>query len=340
MSLASPLPPPLTRQQKAAVIVRLLAAEGADLPLADLPAEMQAEITAQIAGMHPVDRETLDQIVQEFCTLIEGIGLAFPDGLGDALMLLENHLSDDATSRLRRMAGPNAVADPWERIVALSADALLPVGRDESVEVASVLISKLSVSKAAELLGRLEPDRARQIAYAVSLTSNIAPDTVRRIGIALMHQLDAAPQRAFDTGPVERVGAILNFSPAGTRDAVLKGLEEDDAAFAAEVRRAIFTFTNIPVRVDARDIPKILRELDQVQLLKALAGATGADEQSRDFILSNISQRMADNLREEMAEIGKLKPADIEAAMAEVVATIRQMESAGELFLIAGEDEP
>lgn len=318
--------------------MRLLAAEGADLPLSELPADMQAEITSQIAGMRPVDRDTLDQVVHEFCSMIEEIGLSFPDGIGGALNLLENHLSRDAASRLRRMAGPNAVSDPWDRIVSLGAEILLPVVAEESVEVASVLVSKVSVSKAAELLGKLDGERARHIAYAVSLTSNIDPDTVRRIGIALMHQLDAAPSKAFDTGPVERVGAILNYSPAGTRDAVLKGLEEDDADFAAEVKRAIFTFTNIPVRVDARDIPKIMRELDQVMLIKALAGAKGADEKSVEFILSNMSQRMAESLREEMNEAGKLKEADVEEAMASIVATIRQMEASGEIFLIAGDD--
>ena len=38
------------------------------------------------------------------------------------------------------------------------------------------------------------------------------------------------PARAFDAGPVERVGAILNISPALTREDVLKGLDEADAS--------------------------------------------------------------------------------------------------------------
>lgn len=338
MSSFGGLPPPLTRRQKLAVIVRLLAADGGDLPLADLPADMQATITESLAGMDPIDKDTLDQVVHEFCTQIEEIGLAFPDGLGGALDLLESHLSREAAGRLRRMAGASAGGDPWDRVIGLPVEALLPVAQYESVEIAAVMVSKVSVSKAAELLGRLPADRARQIAYAVSLTSNIEPETVRRIGLALAHQLDAVPARAFDTGPVERVGAILNYSPANTRDAVLEGLEQEDAEFAAEVRKAIFTFANIPVRIDPRDIPKILREIDQTVLLKALAGAKGRDTEAAEFILSNISQRMATSLREEMANLGKVKDKDAEDAMGAVVAAIRQMETAGEVFLIAGED--
>ena len=113
------------------------------------------------------------------------------------------------------------------------------------------MLSKLPVPKAAELLGRLPGDKARRVAYAVSLTGNVDPETVRRIGQSLAAQLDTQPARAFDTGPVERVGAILNVSPAATRDDVLQGLQETDADFAEQVRRAIFTFVHIPDRLAA-----------------------------------------------------------------------------------------
>jgi len=71
----------------------------------------------------------------------------------------------------------------------------------------------------------------------------------------------------------------------------------------------------------------------------ALAGARGADEPAADFVLANMSQRMAASLRDEMANLGKVKDKDAEEAMAEVVAAIREMEAAGEIFLVAGDDE-
>lgn len=329
----------LTGPQKAAIIVRLLLAEGAELPLSRLPDRLQADITQEIARMRSVDRATLEAVVQEFVAGIEAIGLSFPGGLDGALTLLDGHLSPTASSRLRRMAGASGSSDPWERIAGLEPDRLLPVLEEEATEVGAVLLSKLAVSKAADLLGRLPGDKARRIAYAVSLTGNVDPETVRRIGLSLAAQLDAQPARAFDTGPVERVGAILNYSAAATRDAVLKGLEEEDAGFAEQVRRAIFTFTNIPVRIDARDIPKVIRNVDQAVLVTALAGARGADTAAAEFVLANMSQRMAASLRDEVANLGKVKDKDAEEAMATVVAAIREMEAAGEIFLIAGDED-
>ncbi len=326
--------PAMTGRQKAAIIVRLLLADGGDVPLRGLPDDLQAALTEQIGAMRSVDRDTLRAVVEEFIARLDGVGLSFPGGIDGALQMLDGHISASAANRLRRLASAAANADPWDRIAALGPDRLLPVLSEESVEVGAVMLSKLAVSRAAELLGKLPGERARRIAYAVSQTGDIAPETVRRIGLSLVAQLEAQPLRAFATGPVERVGAILNYSPATTRDAVLKGLTEADTDFAAQVRKAIFTFADIPERIEGRDISKVTRGVDQAVLVTALAGAKGAgDAAAAEFILANMSQRMAAALREEIAERGTIRDRDAEAAMTEIVVAIRDLESSGDLAL-------
>ena len=329
----------VSNRQKAAIVVRLLSSEGLKLPLSDLTEDMQTALTSEIAEMRMIDRATMAEVVREFCDQLEAVGLAFPGGIDGALTLLDGQLSPSAATRLRRMASGTSRADPWERLAGLSTDILAPVLEEESVEVGAVMLSKLSTAKAAELLGKLPGDKARRIAYAVSLTGNVAPETVHRIGQALAAQLDSQPPRAFDVGPVERVGAILNYSAAATRESVLKGLEEDDAVFAEQVKKAIFTFANIPARIDPRDIPKILRAVDQAVLVTALAGAKGSLQPAAEFVLANMSQRMAGSLRDEMTNLGKVKEKDAEEAMGAIVAAIREMESAGEIFLVAADED-
>ena len=225
--------------------------------------------------------------------------------------------------------------------MALPIDTLLPVLEQESTEVAAVMLSKLPVPKAAELLGKLPGEKARRVAYAVSMTGNVDPETVRRIGVSLANQLDGQPARAFTGTPVDRVGAILNVSPALTRDEVLKGLDEADAAFAEKVRKAIFTFLHIPSRLSPRDVPKVVRVVDQTRLVTAMAAAQASPEATEvaEFLLSNMAQRMAQGLREEAGQRGKVKDKEAEEAMNAIVAGIRQLEAAGELTLIVEDDE-
>ncbi|SFB70700.1 flagellar motor switch protein FliG [Tropicimonas isoalkanivorans] len=329
----------LSRRQKAAVIVRLLLSEGEKVPLDALPEEAQAELTEQFGELRLIDRDTVGAVVREFVEEMEAVGLTFPGGIEGALGMLDGHISPSTAARLRREAGVAARGDPWERISSLAPERLLRVLEEESAEVGAVMLSKLRVAQAAELLGQIPGPRARVLSYAISRTSGIQPETVRRIGLSLAAQFDSEPTGAFDDGPVQRVGAILNYSRAATRDDVLEGLDETDAEFAAEVRRAIFTFAHIPSRVTPRDVPRIVRAIDQPVLVAALSFAAGDKmmEAARDFLLENMSKRLADAVKEEMQDAGPVKAEAGEDAMNVVVSEIRQMVESGELLLVAEE---
>lgn len=328
-------------RQKAAIIVRLILGDGEELNLAALPPDIQARLAQDMASMDLIDRRTRDAVIEEFCDKLEAVGVSFPGTLDGALDLLAEHLSDDTTNRLRRLAVLSGNADPWARIASLNPEQLAQLAGTEAEEIAAVMFSRLPVQRAAEVLALLDPGRARRIAYAMSLTAGIDAEGMRRVGMALMRAVDALPRPVLTGKADEKVGAILNYAPSVMRDTVLEGLDQDDAVFAGEVRRAIFTFASVRTRVEIRDIPRVLRGIDGPVVVKALAGATAAGGEnalSAEFILSALSTRMADSLREEMAEAGRISARDVEDAMTAIVTEIRRMESEGDLFLIVPDD--
>ena len=335
-----PSSPKLSRKAKAAIVVRLLLNEGADIPLEDLPEKLQTELTKSMGRMRLVDKDTVASVVEEFTEELERVGLNFKGGIAGALDALDGKINPHTAARLRKEAGVREAGDPWERIRDIGNEMLVPIMERESIEVAAVVLSKLPVKKSAEILGQIPGPKARAITYAVSQTGMIAPEAVDRIGLSLASQLAARPIRAFDEDPVDRVGAILNSSTSLTREDVLEGLDERDEGFANAVRKAIFTFASIPKRIAPRDIPRVLRDIDQADLIRAIAGSEAAGmKDSADFILGNMSGRMADQLREEVAEVGKLKAAEIEEAMGNVVDVIRTLEANGEVILIVDDDD-
>lgn len=335
-------PATFTRRHKAAVVVKLLISEGIELSLEGLPDDVQVALTQTLSEMRNVDQRTLHAIADEFSTELDSLALSFSGGVDGALSLLDGRISRTTADRMKREAAAGKSIEPWDRIRQMEVDTLLPVLETESVEVGAVVLSKLPVKRAAEILGRLPGERARRITYAVSMTTAVTPQAVARIGQSLVEQLESLPIPAFSDAPVDRVGAILNSSGAAIRDDVLGGLTEADADFAEQVRKAIFTFANIAERLEARDIAKLTRDVDAAVLVTALAAALAAEGPtpvSAEFILDNMSQRMAAQLREEVEERGKVKAADGENAMGSVVETIRNLESAGEIKLIELEEE-
>jgi len=333
-------PQKLTQKQKAAVIVQLLISNGADLGLGQMSDTMQEDLTLQLASLRRINGDTLRAVVEEFVEEFEAGGLSFPQGLDGALSLLDGKITSANSTRIRKRFGISPAGDPWDRIGGLDAEKLAEIMTTESIEVSAVVLSKIKVAKAAEVLQLLPGETARRITYAVSQTGPVTPQAVEQIGRSLFEELDAVPDMAFDEGPVERIGAILNSSGTQTREDVLTGLEEADRTLSDLVRKAIFTFSNIATRLEARDVPKIVKRVDQDTLCLALAaGHQMNNVTSAEFILDNMSKRMAEQLREDMAAKPKIKTADGEAAMNDVVAIVRALESEGEIILIAEDEE-
>jgi len=147
---------------------------------------------------------------------------------------------------------------------------------------------------------------------------------------------------AFSDTAESRIGAILNSTAAATREDILEGLLAEDTEFGEGVRKSIFTFADIAARVSVQDVPKIMRDIDPGELVRALASATKAGgklEPSASHLLDNMSKRMAENLREEMAEVGALKQADAEAAQNAVVTAIRDAADGGVITLVEPDED-
>ncbi|MCZ7675571.1 MAG: flagellar motor switch protein FliG [Roseovarius sp.] len=284
----------------------------------------------------------LADVVAEFATEIEATGLTFPGGVAGALLALDGRISPQTAARLRKEAGVRQFGDPWRQVCNADTPALLGILRSESPEVAAIVLSS-STSPAPPTCSAACPARAaRRIAYAVSQTGAATPGAVDRIGLALATQLHDRPKTAFENGPEQRVGAILNHAQATTREDVLAGLDETDQDFARLVRKAIFTFADIPRRLRATDIPAVIGDLSRPDLTTALAAARAAGgelDTAAGFILDNLSRRMRDALDEEIEERGHVGMKEGEVAMSAMVAAIRARRDRGEIRLLRPDAE-
>lgn len=323
----------LSGAQKAAIIVRVLLAEGMQTPVSSLPPEMQAMLTQTLGSMRLVDRATMTAVVEEFVQTLEQVGVAFPDGVEGALSLLEGNLDERATRQLRAMTRGDGKDDPWTRLELAEDDDLLPLLQAEAQVVGAVMLSKLSTDKAARLLMHLPSEHAYALAIAISRTEDIAPDTVARIGATLADQVSTKPPRAFGTPPTKRMGEILNASPAGLRDALLGQLAAEDESFATGVRQAIFTFHDIPQRVEARDVPAIMRMIAPEDMTAIIAAARADDTAALGFLLDNMSKRVVETLREDAETRAKPDTRTCEAALNRVAALVRNLGDTGQITL-------
>ncbi|MEM9810968.1 MAG: FliG C-terminal domain-containing protein, partial [Pseudomonadota bacterium] len=114
-------------------------------------------------------------------------------------------------------------------------------------------------------------------------------------------------------------------------------LEEDNRESAEKIKALMFTFEDLG-KVDASSIQVLLRNADTSKLPVALKGS---NETLREFFLSNMSTRQAQNIREEMEILGPVRLRDVDEAQMSLVNLSKDLAAKGEMIISknSGDDE-
>jgi flagellar motor switch protein FliG len=132
-------------------------------------------------------------------------------------------------------------------------------------------------------------------------------------------------------GGIKVAANILNFMDGGQDEIILGAIGEIDGELGVRIREVMFVFDNL-AEIDDRAMQAVLRDVPSDKLAIALRGA---DSKVKDKITSNMSQRAAEILVEDMEARGPVRLAEVEAAQKEILAVVRKMAESGEITLAA-----
>jgi len=82
--------------------------------------------------------------------------------------------------------------------------------------------------------------------------------------------------------------------------------------------------------LDDRSLQRVLKDVDMKELALALKAGSG---EIKNKILSNISERAAAMIKEEMEYMGPVKLRDVEKAQQRVVDVVRKLDETGEIVM-------
>ena len=206
--------------------------------------------------------------------------------------------------------------------------------KSEHPQAIALVLSHLRPTQAARLLSKLEPDLQAEVAARIATIERIAPEVVREVESMLQKRLANALTR--DDGGVQSGGVpflvqILNQERSIEKN-VLEALAARDPELADSVKNQLFTFDDI-VKLDDRAVQRVLRDVDQKDLLLAIRGAR---PDVREHILKNLSKRASQLLEEELAIMRPARLSSIEAAQQRVINVIRKLEESEEIVIARG----
>ena len=136
-------------------------------------------------------------------------------------------------------------------------------------------------------------------------------------------------------------------SDASTYCAMLNGLrqEENSWVFARVVPEnnpvdlrffLPVSFSVLILKLDDRSLQKVLREIDNQELAKALKGC---GEDVLDKVFRNMSSRASKMMKEDMDYMGSIRMKDVEIAQNKIIFVIKHLEEIGEIIIARSEEE-
>ena len=206
----------------------------------------------------------------------------------------------------------------------------------EHPQTVSVILAHLEPEKKGEVLKRLPEALQAEVVLRMANLDHVAPELIAAVDRVLKDELaniGTVEQAAL--GGVQPVAEMLNVMDKNTEKAIMSRIEERDPILAEEIRKLMFVFDDI-AKIDDKGIQSLLKEVPNDKLLLALKTA---NEDIKNKIFKNISQRAAALLKDDLSNMGPSRLSDVEGAQVEIVNVARRLEGEGKIMIARGGSE-
>ena len=311
--------------EKTAVFLNLVGEEIAAEILKGLDVKEIGRITMQMTKLKTVSADVVDDLAREVSQNVSGGGLNL-GGEEYIKRVLSKGLGEDGAAKIFEIASKES---PLEDLKWVDSKTLVSFLSAEHPQTIALIMCLLEPMQAAEILSALPEHIKSDVAIRMATTGRISENALDEIKEVLRGQLDLSKGKGKKLGGIKTVAEILNLCDKSTEKAVLETMEEQNSILADSIRQLMFVFEDITT-IDNRGIQMILKEISTEDLCIALKTAS---EELKAKIFTNMSQRAAVILKEEMQARGPVRVSDVEKAQMNIVNIVRKLETEGKVII-------
>jgi flagellar motor switch protein FliG len=323
--------------RRAAVLMTALGAERAANVMQRMDEDEIESLSMEMARLSSVGAETTESVFSELAAEAGESTNIVTGGMEFARGVIERALGPEAAAELLSRLASASETRPFEFLRRVPPERIATLLRGESPQTVALVLASLNETLAAGVLTRLPEAEQPDIALRIARMGHASTHVIQQVEQVIRRKLGATVERKYSaSGGAKTLAGILNHADRGTERNVLENLAGADKTLAEEVRGMLFVFEDI-VKLDERAIQQVLREVDQKDLVLALRGVP---ENVVDMVLTNMSERGAAMLKEEMEIQQPQRKRDVDDAQGRVVAVVRKLEQDGTIVIAsAGEEQ-
>lgn len=320
----------MTPTQKAAVALVAFGPEVSALVLKGMSEGDLEKITVEIANLRDVPPEIEEKVIEECHQILLARQYISQGGIDFAEQILEKAVGPMKAREILHRLESSFHTRGFSLLKDIDPKQLGGFFANEHPQTIALVMTQLTPQQAAAVLSELTPELQSEVALRIATMEKISPEILKEIEATLEGHFGSAGSRDLSvSGGAKAIAEILNLIDTTAEKNILQSLEAEDADLAAEIKNMMFVFDDI-VLLDDRSIQRVLKEVETKDLSIALK-ATSEDVKNKIF--TNVSERVAVMIREEMEFMGPTRLSDVEAAQGRIVEVIRRLEEEGQIIV-------
>jgi flagellar motor switch protein FliG len=325
----------LNGAEKAAVVLLSLGEEHHALWQA-LDDEEIKEISQAMSTLGTVGANVVEDLLVEFVSGMSSTG-AIMGSFEQTQRLLGSFLQADKVENLMEEIRGPAGRTMWDKLGNVNEAVLANYLKNEYPQTVAVVLSKVKPEHAARVLSALPEDFALECVQRMLRMEPVQRDILDKIEQTLRTEFMSNLARTSKRDSHETMADIFNNFDRQTESRFMAALEERNRESAERVRALMFVFEDL-AKLDPGGVQTLLRAVEKDRLGLAMKGAS---DTLREMFFSNMSERAAKIMREDMESMGPVRLKDVDQAQMSMVQAAKDLAAKGEIMLAGqgGDDE-
>ena len=283
----------------------------------------------EMASIKKVDSRTISAVMNEFSKEMGdgSMGLSGKDFLQKTMpKAFDTKKADELLGDLLSKGNEKS----FEKLSSYNPTILANMLMTEHPQTIALILVNMKYQTAAEIIKFLPEHLQGEVIIRIADLDDVPSDIVEEVHDVVDEMLaDMGNETHANQGGIEAAAEILNNLDNQTENNIFDKIESIREELADEIRQKMFVFADL-VTLDDRSIRALLKEISNDELILALKTSS---EELAEKIFSNISQRAAEMMKEDMEVMGPVKLKDVEQAQLNIVKAARRLEEEGKIVL-------
>ena len=324
----------LTGMQKAAIFMLAIGNEHSAQLFSKMDEQEIRDLSTAMATLGEINASVVERLFVEFADQLSSAGGLIGTMTSTERLLLSALDPDQVALIMEDMRGP-AGRTMWDKLGHVNEAVLANYLKNEYPQTVAVVLSKVRSEHAARVLGALPEDFALEVVMRMLRMESVQKDILDKVEQTLRVEFMSNLAKTNRRDSHEMMAEIFNNLDRTTESRFMTALEDRNRDAAEKIKNLMFTFEDL-IRLDPGGVQTLIRSVENNKLGLALKGSSDG---VRDLFFSNMSERAAKILREDMDAMGPVRLREVDEAQTDIVNIAKDLADRGEIMLADNKED-